>query len=301
LTTPVRPPALEPGDRVALLAPAGPARGPEELDACRAALEALGLRVVPGRAITHRADYLAGEDRARADDLNRAWNDCRIRGIFCVRGGYGSGRLMPLLDWDAARRHPKLFAGFSDLTSLLNGLLARANVMALHAPTVATAYVNDPVSAASRAWLGDLAFGRRDGRDLAPWLGARETRWIVPGPIRGRLVGGNLTVFCTLLGTRALPSPRGKVLFLEDIGEEPYRLDRCLNHLRQTDYLARVNGVILGQFTRCHSRHAGRSGCDEVLDRCLRDLGVPVLAGVPCGHGRHTGSFWIGERIAWAP
>ncbi|MBI5153987.1 LD-carboxypeptidase [Candidatus Poribacteria bacterium] len=292
-----RPPVLRNGDCVALLAPAGPARSPEEVESVREALRQLGFRVRLGKSVLKRSDYLAGSDADRARDLNRAWADPAIRAVFCLRGGYGSGRLLSLLDFDALSRSPKLFAGFSDLTSLHGAILRRCGVATLHGPTAVSAFVGRKVTPAAARTFEWLA-----GATDALGSYAQAMKWTDPVTIRkgkaaGRLVGGNLTVFCTLLGTPFLPKPQGKILFLEDVGEEPYRLDRMLNHLRQAGYLAQLQGILLGKFSRCHSRHPGREAPGVVLERCLRDFPIPVLANFPAGHCRHHASLPLGCRV----
>ncbi|MCB2154532.1 LD-carboxypeptidase [bacterium] len=292
-----RPPALQSGDRVALVSPAGPLQSEDELQKCIAAIENLGFEVECGAHVRGRIDYLAGSDDERGGDLQQAFDSPDIRGIFCVRGGYGSGRLLSKLDFSVLQKQPKIFAGFSDLTSLHGALGRKARMATLHTPTIATALVNEPLDERSRDLMVRILTSPEPVGSLADAMEWREPWVIRGGHAEGTLIGGNLTVFTTLLGTPYIPSPEGKILFLEDVGEEPYRLDRAINHLVQSGYLSRVRGIVLGQFTNCESEHATRDKPEVVLERCLAPLGIPVLGGVPCGHGRPCASLPFGCRV----
>ncbi|MQA77005.1 MAG: LD-carboxypeptidase [Streptosporangiales bacterium] len=264
---------LRPGDRVAVVAPSGPVP-PGRIEAGCALLRSFGLDVLLGAHVRDRDRYLAGRDEDRAADLQRAWCDPGVRAVICARGGYGSTRLLPLLDWPAlAGAGPKLLHGSSDVTALHGAFAARLGVATSFGPMpagdVLTAGEPDAASLASlrAAWFG----GRLD-------LTGTDT--LRPGEARGPVVGGNLSLLCAALGTPyAGPTAQDAIALLEDVGEQPYRVDRMLTQLLQVGWFDGVTGVVLGGFIACGD------GVEETLAERLLPLGVPVLAGVDVGHG----------------
>lgn len=281
------------GDTVALLALSSPVKADAELEGARAVLESWGLRVRMGRSLRLRRDYLAGTARERAADLALALDNPRVRALFFIRGGYGAAQVIPRIDLDQIVRRRLLVAGFSDLTILLNALAARG-LATLHAPTLASHFVNAKASPELDAAMRRLIAGR----DRAIHITATQTdrsRILARGAnARGSLIGGNLTVFCTMIGTPWLPSPNRAILLLEDIHETPYRLDRMLTHLRNAGYLGRLAAIALGDFTDCDGGSLGRWGWHQGIAEALRDLRLPVLPGLPVGHDKLSLPIWIG-------
>jgi muramoyltetrapeptide carboxypeptidase len=299
-----RPVRIRPGDTVAVVAPSGVV-APERLAAGIRVVQGLGLQVVAGDAVLERHAYLAGPDERRRADLQRMLDDPAIRAIFCARGGFGSQRIVPSLDLRGLARDPKPVIGFSDVTALLSALVG-AGVRAFHGPMVAA----------------DLAQGlsARSRHHFVRLLMDPEYRWTIevpvairPGCARGPLVGGCLSVVASLLGTPWSPRLDGSILFLEDIDEWPYRLDRLLTQLRQAGVFARVAGVVFGAMTACRSSHdieptdvvrarlkAGlHGGLDaivvsggvsvgpyDVVRAAFADAPFPVGVGLPAGHDR---------------
>lgn len=293
---PLHPRALVPGDTVALISPSGPIDKIETLEASRRALEALGYNVHMGAAAGAKFDYLAGTDEQRLADLNDALRRRDIRGIFCTRGGYGAGRIIERIDYEAAREDPKVFAGFSDITMLHGALASGAGWTTLHAPTVAYAYVMDGKTTEPSRVLLNRAISSREPlgsiREAMDW----RTPWTLrPGRVAGPLIGGCLSVFVGLLGTEHCPDPEGAILFLEDLDEETYRLDRYFTHLQTTGFLSALAGVVLGQFVDCEpSADSGRRPSKEVIERCLKHLNVPVLGNFCAGHCPHNATLPMG-------
>jgi muramoyltetrapeptide carboxypeptidase len=272
-------PALSPGELVAVVAPSGPfdealfQRGLDRL--------AGRYRIRPGAHLREARRYLAGRDQDRAADLQAAWDDPGVRAVFAARGGYGFARLLPALRWTPSRP----LVGFSDVTAGHLALQA-AGIRSLHAP-VLTQLATQPEEVVAR--LIDAL----EGRPLAPLSG---TRAIAPGVAEGPLLGGNLMVLSSLVGTGALPSFSGAVLLLEDVGERPYRLDRLFTQCLQAGVFAGVEGVVLGDFTDCEERGASY-GSAEVLDELTSALGVPCAAGFPVGHGAVNQPVPLGARV----
>ena len=265
------------GDRVGVVA-TGFAVRPEALDAGVAALRRRGLIPVPGPHVRSIDGYLAGDDASRAFDLDAAIADARLRAVWFARGGYGTARILDRFDFARLVRRPKLLLGYSDLTALFSPLLARATTVCLHAPMVAELGAREAFHAPSlTASLAGRAISWRIARKLV----------LSAGAARGRLMGGNLTVLCGLLGTRYMPDLRGSLLFFEETGEEAYRIDRLLQQLRHSGALRGVRGVLVGQLHAPPTTRAfpGDRDLEAVLRDHLLPLGVPVVRGVPAGHG----------------
>ncbi len=269
-------PVLLPGSLIGVVAP-GFAVSPSALARGTAALTAMGYSVVLGRSVLARDGYFAGSDASRADDVNAMLADPAVRAVWFARGGYGTARLLDLLDWSAARRDPKVLIGYSDVTALFAVAARRTLASCLYGP-VATE-MGDPSAYHAPSLKAMLAGGSVDIRLPAHGV-------LAHGKARGRLLGGNLTVLAHLLGTRHEPDLRGAVLFLEDAGESVYRLDRLLQHLRASGILAGIAGAVFGSFEPEPSRR--KFPPDRPLLELVREvflpLGVPVAVGIPAGH-----------------
>ncbi|MEK8049138.1 LD-carboxypeptidase [Ideonella sp. DXS22W] len=268
---------LAPGATVAVVAPAGPAL-PERVAAVPALLQAQGwqARLYPG--CHTRQGFLAGPDALRVADLMDAFADPQVDAVWCLRGGYGSGRLLPAIDVDRLARHPKLLIGYSDITAL-HLLLDRLGWPALHAPMPASDLLLPGREADAQALFTLLRDGLRAGDRLAPPL--LPDAWCLPGVASGRLLGGNLSLLAALCGTRWQPQAQGALLFIEEVGEPAYRIDRCLLQLRLAGVLDAAAGFVLGSFTEGEAAAEN----EAVLRDHLGSLGKPVLAGWPSGHG----------------
>jgi len=286
------PAPLRPGDRVAVVAPASPP-DPEKLEAGLRRLEAAGLIVERGRTLSARRGYLAGDDRLRADELNHYLQRTDIRAIFCARGGYGCLRLLPLLDYEAAARAPKLLVGYSDITALHLALLQRARLPGLSGPMVAIDWPLLDDETEQRFW--ELAGGAAP--DPLPPVGSASPRVLRPGAAEGPLVGGTLSVLVRLVGTPFLPDLTGAILFLEDIGEAPYRIDGMLAQLRLAGVLDRLTGLILGDFSDCAPSASTPSlALDDVLADYFGAAPYPVVADFPYGHVATKNTLPVGVR-----
>jgi muramoyltetrapeptide carboxypeptidase len=268
-------PLLKRGDRVGVVATGFAAR-PEALDAGVRFLARRGLEPVPGVSLRAIDGYFAGDDAARALDLDAAIADRSIDAVWFARGGYGTARILDRVDLARLVRRPKLLLGYSDLTALFGALLSRAATVCLHAPVVAE--LGTPKAFHAPSLTAALA-GRR-----TTWR-IRRASVLEPGAARGRLMGGNLTVLCHLLGTPHMPDLRGSVLFLEEIGEEAYRVDRLLQHLRMSGALRDVRAIVLGQLyvPKTARTFPGDRDLSAVLRDHLIPLGVADRARLPGG------------------
>jgi muramoyltetrapeptide carboxypeptidase len=296
----IRPPRLVSGSRISLIAPAGPLLERDDVTRAQELCSALGYDPVVGKYAHSRHGYFAGTDAERLEDLNGALQDPTIDAIWCIRGGYGSVRLLDQVDYGAMAQRPKPLIGFSDVTALLNSVTRLTGVVTFHGPVARAG-----MPAFSRAHfdrvLGGTAASGRLGRLAQPpdVLVPKENRIVTlcPGVAEGPLAGGNLTLLQCLIGTPYFPELAGAILFLEDVGEELYRIDRVLAHLRLIGALRRLAGVVVGRFTEIdRSGGDGALGFDEVLASYFEPLGIPAAYGFPIGHIEAQWTLPIGIR-----
>jgi muramoyltetrapeptide carboxypeptidase len=289
----VRPPVLRSGDLVMLVSPSSPARR-ERIDAGIEILSGWGLKAVFAPGALDREGFFAGSDAARLAGINAALRDPDVRGVICTRGGYGAQRIVDGLDIDAVRADPKVLAGFSDITALQLALWQRAGLASVHSPMMAwNAERTGGVSAESMR----SALMSTDPVVLAARPDEETSPLRIDGPIaHGRLLGGNLCLLAATIGTPDMPDLSGAILLLEDVDEAPYKVDRMLTHLHRCGALAGIAGVAVGQFTGCADGWA--TSIVDVLGERLGNLGVPVLGGLPIGHGRDQLSTPVGVPAA---
>jgi muramoyltetrapeptide carboxypeptidase len=295
------PPRLARGSRVALVAPAGPLGERDDVQRGVELCQALGYEPVPGAHVLDRYGYLAGTDQARLADLNQALRDPAIDAVWCLRGGYGVTRILPSIDLDALTRHPKAVIGYSDITALLLALHRATGVVTFHgpmsrAPLTSFSRSHFEAALASAEPAGRLGRLPQPAGTLVPR--SPRIRPIRGGIAEGPLVGGNLSLLTALAGTRHFPPLDGAILFLEEVGEDLYRVDRMLSQLRMLGAFDRLSGVIVGQFTdmKRGAGDGGALGFDEVLTTYLGPLGVPVAYGFPFGHIDDQWTLPIGAR-----
>jgi muramoyltetrapeptide carboxypeptidase len=273
-----KPRALRPGDRVALVAPASPFER-EEIDRGASELRALGFEPTYDERVFARRGYTAGAADLRAAAFMDAWCDPSIAALIAVRGGYGSVQLLPLLPPDVIRTHPKLFVGYSDTTSILTFLTQRCGLVSIHGPMIERRIARGPDGYDRDSFLACLTRPEPLG-ELAP-------AGLVPlrdGEAVGPLTGGTLTQLVASLGTPyAFEPPDGSVLFLEDIGERPYRIDRMLTQMRLAGVFDRVRAVVWGQMPRC-DEPGGNPTAREVVAELFQRFHGPVVFGFPSGH-----------------
>lgn len=279
----VKPFRLKQGDRIGVLAPAGPVEK-EELRAGLEALESLGFSVTLSAHTLSKKGYLAGGDELRLRDLHAMFRDEKVKAIVCARGGYGVLRLFENMDFDLIRKHPKILVGYSDITALLLAVHKKTRLVTVHGPV-----------------LRDMAKNRGENLNaLVKLLTSREpftlrcrgARTVIKGSAGGKLLGGNLSLITHLLGTPFMPSPKGALLFIEEKGEALYRIDRMLTHLRISGFLAGCAGVMIGSFEDCGNPAA----LEALIEERLGDLHVPIMTGLPVGHGEENVALPIGVK-----
>jgi muramoyltetrapeptide carboxypeptidase len=278
LETMHKPRALRAGDRLAVVAPASPfAR--DEFDRGVAELKTLGFEPVYTDQVFARRGFVAGEPAARAAAVQQAWADPSIAGILCVRGGYGSAQILPFLDLARLQATPKVFVGYSDITSMLTWLTLQGGLVTFHGPMLAGRF-----SLGADGYDRDTFLRAVTSTEAMGELPSDALEIVRPGEARGPLLGGTLTQLLASLGTPfAFDPPPGHVLFLDEVGERPYRVDRMLTQLRQTGLLARASAVVFNELRNCDEPGGGAAVRDVVRD-LLRDFPGPVLMGLPSGH-----------------
>ncbi len=294
----IKPRALRPGDRVGVVAPASPFSR-EEFDLGLAELRALGFEPVYDESVFARRPFVAGDPELRAAALRTAWRDPRIGAVIAARGGYGSVQMLPFLDVAELRDSPKAFVGYSDVTSLLTFLTLQAGLVSFHGVMVA-----GRLSRGEAGYDRDSFIAALCRREPMGEIGRGELESVRPGQATGMLVGGTITQLAASLGTPyAFDPPAGSVLFLEDVGERPYRIDRMLTQLRLAGILARASAIVFGELRDCDEPGGEPTARATVAD-LLGDFSGPVVFGLASGHTSgpsRTLPFGVGGRVVAGP
>jgi muramoyltetrapeptide carboxypeptidase len=298
----IKPPRLQPGDGVGIISPAGATFREDELKIVIEAIEALKLVPKVGKHALDRYGYLAGKDHDRASDINQFFADDSIALILPIRGGWGSSRLLPYLDYDLIRRHPKIICGFSDLTSLLLAIYAKTGLVTFHAPNGFSSWRTPQTDSFQRVlFAGEkLTFSNAPDPDDNNRLMQVKNRiqTITKGQTKGKLIGGNLTVLASIVGSPYLPNFTGAILFLEDIGEDVYEIDRLLNQLKLAGILDNLAGFVFGQCTNCSAdSDYGSLTLEEVIREYIQPLKIPACVGLNIGHLEIIETIAIGIAV----
>ncbi|HRY51548.1 MAG TPA: LD-carboxypeptidase, partial [Candidatus Paceibacterota bacterium] len=291
----LKPVRLRPGDLIGLISPSGPVVDLARVERGVRYLERRGYRVRMGRHALKVHGFLAGTDEERLADLHEMFEDREVKAIICLRGGYGLTRLLPRLNYELVASHPKIVVGFSDITALQLALWRHCRMVTFHGPMVQADFsgVTDEVTEESLWRLLTIP------DPPTPYV-LPEAHW---GPVRGghvtgRLIGGNLSLLTSLVGTPYQPSFRKALLFVEEVAEEPYRIDRMFTQLIHAGVPKKIAGLLTGQFSHCIARVAGRPSftLDEVLGGQEKEWGVPWVSNLPFGHVRRKITLPIGVR-----
>ncbi len=324
----VKPQALSKGDAVAIVAPSGAVRR-ESLQRGVRLLESLGLRVKLGHSVMKRWGYLAGQDTDRARDLMEAWADPEVKAVIAARGGYGAMRILPYLDFNCIGQNPKILLGYSDITALHLAFLKEAGLVTFHGP-VAEIW-SDSMEPYNLEMLKDMLFGNWTPGYLpmpvfggkgsispgsasvskescssgscnvdSPALSQRELVVLEKGEARGCLTGGNLSLVASTIGTAWEIDTSGKILFLEEVGERPYRVDRMLCQLKLAGKLDDAAGFCLGDFIDCETDPDPARpsfSVSEVLEQYFAGAGKPCISNIPAGHGKYNAVLPLGVEV----
>jgi len=294
----IKPPRLKKGDTLGLVTP-GSYITEEELEDSIKSLEGLGFRVAYSKNILDRNGYFSSLDNERAAEFNKMFERKDVKGIVCARGGYGCSRILPLLDYDLIKSNPKVLTGYSDITALLCGIFVKTDLVCFHGPVGISSFNEFSVK-----YFDDILIHPKEKLTLfseydeEDWEGKNITP-IKSGKAEGELIGGNLSVVVSLIGTEFDIDTSGKIIFLEDIGEEPYRIDRMLTQLIQAGKFEKAAGVALGVFKDCESKKENPSfdssfSLMEVLFDRLSNLNIPVIYGLSFGHIKNKFTLPLG-------
>ena len=307
-SAPVRPAALRKGDTIAFVAPAG-RLDRARMERARERLEAMGFTVKVPDNLYRTRGYLAGEDEARAAELMAAFRDPEVRAVFPGTGNYGTTRVLDRLDYESIRRNPKILIGFSDITGLHLAIQKRAGLVTFHSPNPMWGLGSEGnLSGFSAKYFWRALLGTDDlEAETAPHdegytfdlpIDVPQIKVLSPGTGRGRLTGGNLSLVAALMGTDYEIETEGRVLFLEDVGERPYRIDRCLSQLRLAGKLDHPAAVILGQFSKCEPKPDEESlTLEQVFEDYFGELGIPVITNFPAGHHKFNATLPLGAQV----
>jgi muramoyltetrapeptide carboxypeptidase len=284
-----------PGSQIGLISPSS-STTEEKVKEAMASLEAMGFVVKLAKHLNIAEGFLAGSDAQRVEDLHNMLEDEEISAIWCLRGGYGSIRLLPLLDYSLIARVRKPLVGLSDVTALLNGIYCKTGLQVIHGPVGTSSF-----TPYTQKHVLDLLLHPQISHKIEPCasLGPDEMHPIVlrEGHAEGPLLGGNLTVLASMCGTEYLPDFEGSLLFLEDVGEVPYRLDRCLTQLKLSIDFHKISGLILGHFTRCTpAAHLRSYSVIQTFVEAFRAFHFPIVYGYSFGHIENVCSFPLGRR-----
>ncbi len=301
--TKLKPKRLKSGDTIGLIAPSSNVWENDEITFATEILKSFGFKVKHGKYLFQRYGYLAGQDKERAWDVNNMFADSSIDGIFCLRGGYGAPRILPFLDYDIIAKNPKVFIGYSDITALLNAINARTGLITFHGPIARQNYSDYTLEQFKK-----VLFSPTPSVELAtpPLFEAREglveqdnrlrviSKGKGDGRATGQLIGGNLSLMVKLVGTPYEPSYKGKILFLEDVEEAPYRIDGMLTHLWLAGRLQQLAGIVFGKCSDCEASSPPSLSLEQVFNDRLSNLGIPVLSGVMIGHIKDIATIPVG-------
>ena len=281
----ILPPAVKPGATIGVVSPASkPSDGKKVEDGIRY-LRDKGFSVVIGSHVLDQYGYLAGTDEARAADLNAMFRNPEIDAIFCSRGGYGTPRILPLLDYDAIRENPKVFVGYSDISALQHAILARTGLITFSGPMVAVE-MSRGIEPFTENHFWPMIMGENGGNSLSD-AEKMPFRVMNSGKASGRISGGCLSVFAPLIGTRYQPDYENTILVIEDIGEEIYGIDRIFCQLEAAGIFSQINGLVLGQFLDTESADPNNPNLtlDQVFADLLGGLSIPIVMNYAYGHG----------------
>ena len=288
------------GDTAGLVSPSSATDEHMSLQLAQEAMEALGFKVKMGAHAFSRRGYLAGSDAERAGDLNAMFADREVKAIICLRGGSGAGRLLPLLDYERIRRNPKILLGYSDITALHCAIQAKTGLVTFHGPIGSGSWNRFNVDQFQRVLLQRELVQYQNKLEAGDELVPRRNRTttITPGKVQGELVGGNLSVLVALAGSPYMPDFRGKVLFLEDVSEAPYRIDRMLSTLKLMGALDQIAGFIFGDCSDCNPGGGyGSLTLEQILDDYIRPLKIPAYSGAMIGHIREQFIVPVGGKV----
>ena len=288
----LKPKALKFGDTIGVISPSSPT-AEENIQKAYNTLVEMGFKVKMGKSPYERYGYLSGTDDIRAEDINNMFKDTEVDGIICMRGGYGTPRILELIDYEIIRNNPKVFVGYSDITALHIAFNQIANLVTYHGPMISSDMI-DGFSDFSKMSLFKAIMGQRD-RSSVPLISSDNTKKLTNpagkeiitingGIAEGSIIGGNLSLIASTIGTSYEIDVRGKILFIEEISEEPYKIDRMLNQLKLAGKLHEASGIILGDFKDCNPKDDESLSLEQVINDHIKPIGKPTIYNLQSGH-----------------
>jgi muramoyltetrapeptide carboxypeptidase len=295
----IKPPKLNKGDLIGIVSPAS---SPDDLTRIEKGvnyLERLGYQVEVGKNVGQNCGYLAGKDEQRLEDLHYMFSKPEIKAILCVRGGYGSPRLLNLIDYNLIKKNPKIFVGYSDITALQMAFLKKAGLVTFAGPMLAVDFWNEVSPFTEQMFWEVITSKKKFGKVTNP---ENERFYILKnGETEAQVIGGNMALICSIMGTNYMPSFKDTILMLEEIGEAPYRVDRMFNQLKLAGALDQLKGVILGRFVDCYESDEYKKTLtlNEVIDDYMSKLEIPVVYNFKHGHVKDniTIAFGLNYKI----
>ena len=285
----IKPKGLIKGDLIGITAPAGCIWNLAHVSKIEKILADLGFRTAVGKTVNEQIGFLAGNDEMRANELMEMYQNKSIRAILTMRGCWGCARILDLLDYEIIKSNPKVLMGFSDITSLINAIYTKTGMVTYHGPCGYSSWGDFSTQQVINSVVKGVPFTMKNPDDNLEDLNI----WSA-GKAQGELVGGNLTVVASMIGTNFEPNWKGKLLFLEEISEEPYRVDRMLWQMKQAGVFNKINGLIIGELVDMEDTDPsfGKSTDEIVMDIC-GDMDIPIITNFPCGHGKYQATLPI--------
>lgn len=298
---PVLPKAIQKGDTVGIISPSAATADRMEFTYAKEAMEALGFKVKVGENFKNRFGHLAGTDQERAADLNAMFADQEVKAIVCLRGGSGAARILPLIDYELVKNNPKPIMGYSDITALHCAIHSQTGLITFHGPNGSGSWNSFHVKQFEQVFFKkELATFQNEltkGDDLVAKGNRIQT--LKGGIAEGRILGGNLTVLTALSGTPYYPDFQDSILFIEDIGEDPYRIDRMMSTLQLNGTLDKIKGFIFGQCSDCKPGGGyGAFTIDQIMDQYILPLGIPAYIGAMIGHIPRQFIVPVGAKVS---
>jgi len=276
----ILPKSLKKGDTVALIAPAGSVFNKKHISKIETRLKGLGFKVIKGKTLYLQDGFLAGSDEVRVTELHSFFKNKSIKAIIAMRGGWGCARILDELDYQLIKENPKILMGYSDLTSLLIDIHNKTGLITYHGPVGYSSWKEFSTFNVFKTIVDGKPFVMKN-----PKSHTLDLKTLTSGKAKGQLIGGNLTVITSMIGTTHEPNWKGKILFLEETGEEPYRIDRMLWQLKQAQVFKQIKGLVIGAFTKCNPDEPEKSfSLAEVLDQHFKNTSFPVYKGAVIGH-----------------
>jgi muramoyltetrapeptide carboxypeptidase len=293
----LKPKKLLKGDLIGIISPAS---SPDDLSLIESGvkyIEGFGYQTILGKNVGKIRGYLAGTDAERVEDIHEMFSDKKVKAIFCLRGGYGAFRLLDKIDYKLIRNNPKIFVGFSEITALHMAFLKKANLITFAGPMVVPNFSKDMSNYTDENFWRIITSNKKPGRSIFPKI--NRLSLISSNEVSGIIVGGNLAVFTSLLGTGYLPELKNKILFLEEINEPPYKIDRMLNQLRLNQVFKKVKGIILGSFVDSSESNERKKSLtlEEIWSDYFSSINIPVIHSFPYGHIKDFLTVPIGIKI----